>query len=45
MSDEAVKDVLLNGVDGTAMGSYEGVLSDAEIDSLVALVRSWQDGE
>ncbi len=41
-ADSAVRNVIENGVAGTAMPAWKGRLSPGEIDGLLALLRSWQ---
>ncbi len=45
MSDADIYNILMNGVQGTAMQSFADRLSEAEINGLVALLRSWQGEE
>ena len=45
LSDAEITDIVVNGVPGTAMQAFGDRLSSEEIDSLVALIRSWQAGE
>ncbi|MBN1284595.1 MAG: c-type cytochrome [Anaerolineae bacterium] len=44
MSTDEIHGIIANGVQGTAMSSYAGTFSDAELSGLVALIQSWQEG-
>jgi mono/diheme cytochrome c family protein len=44
MDDAHIRGIIADGIDGTIMSAYAGTLTDAEIDGLVNLLRSWQDG-
>ena len=41
--DEALREVIVEGIPGTSMPPWEGDLSDKEVLDLVALMRSWQE--
>jgi mono/diheme cytochrome c family protein/rhodanese-related sulfurtransferase len=41
-SDAFIRHAIVKGRPGTPMEAFEGKLDDAQIDDLVALVRSWQ---
>lgn len=41
-SDAFIRHAIVIGRTGTAMKGYQGQLTDAEIDNLVSLIRSWQ---
>ena len=42
-SDDDIRAILLNGIEGSAMPAFKDRLSDAQINNLVALLRSWQE--
>jgi WD40 repeat protein len=39
----ALREVLVNGVEGTAMPAFDGTLEANDIDNLVLLLESWQE--
>ncbi|MCZ7542337.1 MAG: cytochrome c [Anaerolineae bacterium] len=45
LSDDELRDIVHNGVEGTAMRAFGDELSDAEIEGLIDLIRSWEGGE
>jgi len=42
-TDEQLRDFILEGRKGTAMNGYEGILSQDEINNLIALLQTWQE--
>jgi cytochrome c oxidase cbb3-type subunit 3 len=43
-SDPFIKATILHGRGGTRMAAHEAELSDAQVDHLVAYIRSWEEG-
>lgn len=41
-NDEALRQVIVEGIPGTSMPPWEGDLSEKEVSDLVALMRNWQ---
>ncbi len=42
-NDEELIDFLLAGQDGTAMEGFEGILTEEELENIVAVLRTWQE--